>query len=82
MYWDNDKMAPILQTTFSNAFLWQKLLLFDSDFTEFVPNKFVNNIIFKPSFWLADSTAASQSEAMFENACCLIGIRHALFLII
>ena len=25
--------------------------------------------IFKPGIWLADSTAASQSEAMLENPC-------------
>ena len=31
-------------------------------------------MIFKPGSWLADSTAASQSEAMLENSCHLTWI--------
>ena len=41
-HWDRDRMAAILQTMFSNAFSWMKMLLNIS--LKFVPNGPVNNI--------------------------------------
>ena len=37
---------------------------------------------FKPGFWLADSTAASQSEAMLENPCQLTWISTCILCVI
>ena len=38
--------------------------------------------VFKPSFWLAGSTAASQSEALSENPCCILIPRSGGFLLV
>ena len=42
-HWGRDEMAAVSQATFSNVFLWMKILYFDSNFIKFVSKGPIDN---------------------------------------